>query len=61
MEHRIHQYFDWENIKILDEEKILNKRLILEAIHVKQQKQSLNLQNDIVFFRPTIYEFVTEL
>ena len=45
--HRIsHQHdFDWKNIKILDKEKILNKKLISEAIHIKQQ--SLNLQNDI--------------
>ena len=53
-EHRIsHQHdFDWKNIKILDEEKILNKRLILEAIHIKQQKQSLNLQNDTYSLDP---------
>lgn len=32
--------------KILDEEKILNKRLISEMIHIKKQKYGLNLQND---------------
>ncbi|KYN31571.1 hypothetical protein ALC56_14069, partial [Trachymyrmex septentrionalis] len=28
-EHRISHDFDWENVKILDEERVLNKRLIL--------------------------------
>ncbi|KYN19346.1 hypothetical protein ALC57_08319 [Trachymyrmex cornetzi] len=44
-EHRIshHHEFDWENIKILDNERALNKILISEMIHIKQQKQSLNL------------------
>ncbi|KAG5329647.1 SETMR methyltransferase, partial [Acromyrmex charruanus] len=41
-----HQHnFDWGNVKILNEEKVLNKRLISKVIHIKQQKQSLNLQN----------------
>jgi len=35
-----------EKISRLDEEKEFNKRLISEVIHIKQQKQSLNLQND---------------
>jgi len=44
--HRInHQHdFDRENIKMLDEERMLNKRLISKMTHIKQQKQSLNLQ-----------------
>ena len=39
-EHRIsHQHdFYWGNVKILDKEKVLNKRLISEAIYIKHQK-----------------------
>jgi len=38
--------FDWDNIKILDEEPIYNKKLISEMIHIKRQKNGLNNQND---------------
>ena len=37
--------FDW-NIEILDEERILNKRLIPEMIFIRKQKNSLNLQTE---------------
>jgi len=39
---------DWDNIKILDEEHIYNKRLISEMIYIKRQKNGLNNQNDTV-------------
>ncbi|EZA56075.1 hypothetical protein X777_03920 [Ooceraea biroi] len=47
-EHRLqfNHDFDWENIKILDHESFLNKRLISEMIFIKRQKESLNLQTD---------------
>ena len=63
IEHRIsHQHeFHCENVKILDEEKVLNKRLISEAIHVKQQKQSLNLQNNTYSLDPLYMNLFTEL
>jgi len=35
-----------EIIEILDEERILNKRLISEMIFIRKQKNSLNLQTD---------------
>jgi len=35
--------FDWNDIKILDKEQRLNKRLISEAI----KKNGLNMQNDM--------------
>ena len=38
--------FDWDNIHILDKERILYKRLLLEMIHIKKHKLGLNLQND---------------
>ncbi|XP_018311680.1 uncharacterized protein [Mycetomoellerius zeteki] len=38
--------FDWENIQILDRERILNKRLISEKAHILMQKNGLNLRSD---------------
>ncbi|KYM95692.1 hypothetical protein ALC62_13658 [Cyphomyrmex costatus] len=38
--------FQWDNIKILDEEPCYRKRLISEMLHIKRQKNSLNLQTD---------------
>ncbi|KYN35626.1 hypothetical protein ALC56_10186 [Trachymyrmex septentrionalis] len=52
-------YLAWENVKILDEEKVLDKRLISKAIHVKQQ--SLNLQNDTYSLDPLYMNLFTEL
>jgi len=48
MEHRLEysHKFDWDNIRILDEEKILNKRLTSKIIFIKQQTNGLNSQND---------------
>ena len=53
-EHRISlsHDFDWNNIEILDEETILNKRLIFEMIFIGKQKQSLNLQTDTDLLDP---------
>jgi len=45
--------FDWENVKILDEEMNYNKRLISEMIFIKRQKHGLNAQMDTVI-RPYI-------
>lgn len=38
--------FQWNNIEILDNEPIRNKRLISEMLFIKNQKSSLNLQTD---------------
>jgi len=48
MEHRLEcsHEFNRDNIRILDEEKILNKRLLSETIFIKQQTNGLNLQNN---------------
>ena len=35
--------FNWENVKIIDTEKFLDKRLISEMLYVKRQKNSINL------------------
>jgi len=39
--------FDWDNIKILDEESYYNKCLISEMLNIKKEKSNLNLQIDI--------------
>lgn len=38
--------FEWNSVKILDEEPILSKRLTSEIIYIKRQRNSLNLQSD---------------
>jgi len=47
-EHRINflHEFNWDGVEILDRERFLSKRLILEMIYIKRQKNSLNLQSD---------------
>lgn len=39
--------FDWNNVKILDKQQSLSKRLISEMVYIKKQKSSLSLQSDI--------------
>lgn len=36
--------FNWQDVKILDNEPSYSKRLISEMVHVKRQKQGLNKQ-----------------
>jgi len=38
--------FDWDGVRVLDEEMNYKKRLISEMIHIKKQKHGLNSQND---------------
>lgn len=38
--------FEWDSVEVLDNEPHLHKRLISEIIHIKRQKESLNLQTD---------------
>ncbi|KYQ51407.1 hypothetical protein ALC60_09486 [Trachymyrmex zeteki] len=47
-EHRLeHTHdFDWDSVKILDQEQILSKRLISEMIFIRKQKNGLNIQSD---------------
>ncbi|KYN06950.1 hypothetical protein ALC62_02072, partial [Cyphomyrmex costatus] len=47
-EHRLNydHDFQWNNIKILDEEPFYRKRIISEMLHIKKQNNSLNLQTD---------------
>lgn len=47
-EHRLkHNHdFDWDNIKILDEENSYYKRTVSEMLYIKRQKEGINKQND---------------
>jgi len=38
--------FDWENIKIFDEQENLHKRLTSEMIFINEQKNGLNIKKD---------------
>jgi len=44
--------FDWDNVKILDNETNYNKRLISEMIYIKKQKHGLNAQTDTALLDP---------
>jgi len=44
--------FDWDGVEVLDEELNLNKRLVSEMIHIKKQKQGLNLKKDTELLHP---------
>ncbi|XP_018366339.1 PREDICTED: uncharacterized protein LOC108763331 [Trachymyrmex cornetzi] len=53
--------FDWENIEVLDTEGFYNKRLVSEMIHIKRQKNGLNLQNDTVALNQVYMELIDKL
>jgi len=44
--------FDWDDVRVLDEEINYKNRLISEMIHIKKQKHGLNSQNDTVLLDP---------
>jgi len=43
---RTNNSFDWDNVKIMDRECTFHKRFILEMIHIKEQKNGLNLNSN---------------
>jgi len=47
-DHMVHHdhNMDWNNVEILDVEKFYHKRLVSEMLHIKRQKNGLNLQTD---------------
>lgn len=48
IDHRIElsHDFDWDNVRILDEEHSYIRRFVSEMLYIKKQKLSLNLQSD---------------
>jgi len=63
IQHRIEETheFDWENVKVLDRERFLSKRLISEMMHIRLQKNSLNLQSDTKFLNSGITSLLKKL
>jgi len=53
--------FDWNNVKVLDEEMNYKKRLISEMIHIKKQNCGLNSQNDTDLLDPLYHDLVQHL
>jgi len=50
--------FNWNEIQILNEERVYNRRLISEAIFIKKQKNGLNIQSDIDLLDPLYYDIL---
>jgi len=50
--------FDWDNVRVLDEEMNYNKRLISEMIYIKKQKKGLNAQTDTELLDPIYNELI---
>jgi len=50
--------FDWNNVRVLNEETNYRKRLISEMIHIKNQKCGLNSQNDTELLDPLYNDLV---
>jgi len=44
--------FDWDNVRVVDQEPNYHKRLISEMIFIKKQKHGLNAQTDTVLLDP---------
>jgi len=50
--------FDWDSVKVLDEEMNYKKRLISEMIHIKKQQNRLNSQNDTDLLDPIYNDLI---
>jgi len=61
--HRINfnHEFNWDNVKVLDEETNYKKRLISEMIHIKKQKCGLNSQKDTELLDLLYHDLVQQL
>lgn len=60
-EHRFMGHdFDWDKICILGEEPSYIKRHISEMIHIKQQKNDINLQDDTRFLDDCYFPIINE-
>jgi len=53
--------FDWDNVRVLDQESNYNKRLISEMIHIKKQKQGLKAQTDTALLDPITMIYLQRL
>jgi len=53
--------FDWDNTKIMDRDSNYYKRIISEMIHIKEQKEGLNLNSDIELLNESYFDTLCEL
>ena len=53
--------FCWDDPEILDETSFYNKRLISEMLHIKRQKNGLNLQTDTENLPSLYHDFINKL
>jgi len=62
-EHRLNNNheFDWNNTEILDSEPHYHKRLISEMMHIKQQKNGINLNNDTELLDDAYFDILDKL
>ena len=62
-EHRINynHSFDWDNPEILDYEQNYYKRLISEMIHIKAQKNSINLNSDTEYLDVSYFDLLDRI
>ena len=56
----INHDFDWEKVSILDFEKNYRKRNISEKIHIKEQKNDLNLMKDTELLDNSYFNIYTD-
>lgn len=52
--------FNWNNTIILDEELSYKKRLVSEMLHICQQKNSFNIQNDTVLLDDSYFPIINK-
>lgn len=53
--------FNWNDTKILDIESNFHKRLIAEMIHIREQKNGINLNTDTELLDNTYFDILDEL
>jgi len=53
--------FDWDNVKVLDREPNWYKRLISEMLHIKEQKNGINLQKDTELLNESYFGLLNDL
>ena len=56
-----HHSFDWDNVRILDSETNYYKRLISEMLHIKEQKNGLNLNKDTELLSESYFDILEKL
>jgi hypothetical protein len=53
--------FNWDDVKILDEERYLGKRLISEVLFINKQNNGLNLKSDTDSLHQSYFDILQKL